>query len=350
MILIKYQTFKHFKYIFFLFILTTMLACDMTSEQQQHTPSVQHISIGKNIPYTLSQANQVLPLSNKLVEISGLGIANPRQLYAINDETGYLFLVNQSTGAIESEIDFGKWGDYEGVEAANGLVYIIKSNGTLYEIALDQNTQTTKYETFLKSNNDVEGLAYDMATNQLLLACKGKAGEGDTFKKTKAIYSFDLNKKMLAETPFMSISQTALLDFLNTQKNNTPELNQLQKRLKNFAPSAIAIHPSDKDIYILSSVGKLLVVFHPDKTLKHIHFLDKSVFRQPEGIAFDSENQLFISSEGAGAKAKLLVFSPKGWVYQWNLRFLLRKYSQNSYKTHIFVITTITLTTFVSKK
>ncbi len=36
--------------------------------------------------------------------------------------------------------------------------------------------------------------------------------------------------------------------------------------------------------------------------------LDKKTFRQPEGICFDPEGNLFISNEGQGGKANILIF------------------------------------------
>ena len=62
--------------------------------------------------------------------------------------------------------------------------------------------------------------------------------------------------------------------------------------------SALSRHPKSKEWYILSSAEKLLVVASPDWQIKAVYDLDASTFNQPEGIAFDKDNNLYISNEG----------------------------------------------------
>jgi uncharacterized protein YjiK len=42
----------------------------------------------------------------------------------------------------------------------------------------------------------------------------------------------------------------------------------------------------------------MLVIADNDWTVKEVYPLDRATFRQPEGIAFDGENNLYISNEG----------------------------------------------------
>ena len=75
-----------------------------------------------------------------------------------------------------------------------------------------------------------------------------------------------------------------------------------------FKPSALAIQPETKDIYVLSSVAKSLIVLDQEGVLKSAYSLPRSIFRQPEGIAFDTEFNLYISNEGRDKKATMLKF------------------------------------------
>jgi DNA-binding beta-propeller fold protein YncE len=70
----------------------------------------------------------------------------------------------------------------------------------------------------------------------------------------------------------------------------------------------LAIHPFTRDIYVIASVGKLLVVLNPEGKIKHVIKLPVSVFKQPEGIAFDSAGNLFITNEGRNGKGNILKF------------------------------------------
>jgi uncharacterized protein YjiK len=42
----------------------------------------------------------------------------------------------------------------------------------------------------------------------------------------------------------------------------------------------------------------MLVVTTPDWSIKSVHHLDSGIFNQPEGIAFDKSQNLYISNEG----------------------------------------------------
>ena len=61
---------------------------------------------------------------------------------------------------------------------------------------------------------------------------------------------------------------------------------------------------------MLSSVRKALVLLDPaDGTLLDVWPLPDDLFRQPEGLAFLPNGDLYISSEGSGGKAMLARFS-----------------------------------------
>ena len=65
-----------------------------------------------------------------------------------------------------------------------------------------------------------------------------------------------------------------------------------------FSPSAIAIHPITNQIYITSSVGKLLLITNESGKVLHIENLKKSIHPQPEGLCFDQDGNLYLSNEG----------------------------------------------------
>ena len=79
----------------------------------------------------------------------------------------------------------------------------------------------------------------------------------------------------------------------------------------NFRPSAIAIHPLTDEIYITSSVGKLLVVLDREGLISDVHALNPALFRQPEGICFSPEGDLYISNEGKEGKGYILKFKQR---------------------------------------
>ena len=164
--------------------------------------------------YDLNQPTKILPLPGKLMEISGLSYhPTKHQLLAIHDEKGFIYFINKETGKIEDTVDFGKRGDYEGIEKVGNKIYVIKSNGTLSVFDLDKNKAEDKIKTSLSLANDVEGLGYLENENALLIACKGKASinKKEKLKKTKAFYKFDLTEQQLIEEPWLlAVSYTHL--------------------------------------------------------------------------------------------------------------------------------------------
>ena len=65
-----------------------------------------------------------------------------------------------------------------------------------------------------------------------------------------------------------------------------------------FRPSALAKNVNTNEWYILSSVNKVLVVTDASWKIKNVYPLNPKLFNQPEGIAFDDHNNLYISNEG----------------------------------------------------
>jgi uncharacterized protein YjiK len=267
------------------------------------------------LPYRLDEPDAVFGLSYRLEEISGLSISpDGESLIAINDELGVIFFLSKNSGKILRTINFGKSGDFEGIEAVGDTIYTVKSNGNIYKIANTANakTEAIHFKTKLSAKNNVEGLGYDSVHHYLLLACKGTSEEGAS-KDKRAIYAFDLAKNELLKSPILLIDRKVILKEYQKKR----EYNKLEKFLgmdklaKTFSPSGISIHPITKDYYLLSSIGKLLLVLNQQGELKYIEKLNSSIFNQPEGICFDSSGVMFISSEGKGGNGRLFRLDPK---------------------------------------
>ncbi|MCR9286444.1 MAG: SdiA-regulated domain-containing protein [Bacteroidetes bacterium] len=266
------------------------------------------------LPYDLKKPNKTLKLAGKLAEISGLSMtSNGQFLLGHNDEQGKVFFINKETGKIEDELKFHKSGDYEGIEMIGDDIYVTKNNGTIYEIknAHEKDPKTKEYKTNLSAANDIEGLGFDAKNNRLLLACKAKAGDGKAFKKKRAIYGFDLASKKLIKEPVFLINRDAIKNFVQKNSDRYEKFLEAfvpEQAASAFSPSGIAIHPNTELVYILSSVGKLLVILTPNGSIHHIEKLNKEIHKQPEGICFEKDGTLWISTEGKGGTAKIFEF------------------------------------------
>jgi len=296
-------------------ILLILVLCYLISfpQESDNYKLFEHSSY--DFPYNLSEPDKSWELPKTLMEISGLSYIDNYRLACIQDEKGNIYVFNLNTGEIEKKIDFGNDGDYEGIEIINNDAWILKSNGTLYQtnnFLEDPEPEVNKYATVLTGKNDAEGLAYDPANNNLLIACKGHPFVDErNGKEFKAIYSFDLETKQICINPFLLIEMDTVKYYknYNTMTELGVEFLALLDESKgdvSFQPSGIAIHPITSNIYILASVGNILMVFNPTGAMMAMIKLRSRYHPQPEGICFAPDGTLYISNEGDGNEGTIL--------------------------------------------
>lgn len=255
--------------------------------------------------YDLENPASTFKLPKALNEISGLSLTKDgNKIVAVQDEKGKVFFINKNNGEVEKDYTFHKDGDYEGIEMVDNCIYVVKSNGNIYEIENigEANQQTTKHETHLNKSHDVEGLGYDAKRHRLLVACKavGEASKHPILEKN--IYAFDLNTNFLEKEPAFTLHLNDFQEYLDNS-DHIHRFKKIKERFSSaeenlaFASSAIAVNPRTQDIYLLSSQGKMLLVLSSEGKILHLEKLDKEIHRQPEGICFDKDGTLYISNE-----------------------------------------------------
>lgn len=266
------------------------------------------------LPYDLDHPDGTLKLPVILNEISGLSITADNRIFAVQDELGRIYEISTASGEIVEEYFFDDNGDFEGIEVVGTDAYAVESNGviTWVENFLSKSPQVKKIKTPLSEKNDIEGLTYLSKGDKLLLACKGEAGIGQSMPRQRTIYSFDRTTLSLDKAPFLTINLEEIRKFLlnRAKKESEKEFAQdFDPEDRNvFQPSGIAFHPKTGDLYIIASSGRLLLVL--DGLYRPIGFarLDKDLFKQPEGIAFDTKGTLYISNEAKDGRANILIF------------------------------------------
>lgn len=263
--------------------------------------------------YNYNDPQAVVLLDEALQEISALGY-DPisKELYTVQDEAGWYYVLDKTDGKIIRKSKFWQNGDYEGLEYYEGQLFIVKSSGTLFRVsnlgAPEQ--KTIKHKNYLNKNDDIEGMCYDAKANRLLISCKGFSYGHENARHTRKFFHVDPISLVLDSTALFTISRQDYVDFLSksTRKEHEKILKKLEedKTKFKFFPSAIAIHPDSRNIYVLSSKGKTLNVLNPGGQLIAIYKLKKSIYTQPEGMIFDEDSTLYISNEGKDAQASLI--------------------------------------------
>ena len=307
---------KLLRILFLWLLFSGIISCDFKgNEKKQNT--IESIS-EDNFAYNLKAPSNIYYLPNNLKEISGISFYKKNQIVCVNDEKANIYTFDTEKREVISKYDFGKKGDYEDIAVVEDDVFILRSDGTLFKVENFESSQrkTTKIKTFLTKKNNTEGLFFDENTNSLLIACKDSPliNKNKRFKGFKAIYRFDLNTHTLIEKPEYLVNFSKI-DSLKVTGSVQKLFINAAKHLKfvgdgnRFHPSGLAIHPIAKDkIYIISSLGKWLVVMTLEGKIIDIVELDKRIFSQPEGICFSENGDLFISNEGKNGKANILRF------------------------------------------
>jgi hypothetical protein len=144
--------------------------------------------------------------------------------------------------------------------------------------------------------NDFESLYHDEEANALIMICK--ECEVEKGREIRTAYKFDLATRRFDSTEFYTISQDSVKQIL---KNDEAD----------FKPSAAAIHPIEKRLYILASAGQLLVITDLKGNVQEAYNLNPDTHPQAEGITFSPAGTMYISNEGKYGKATLQVFPYK---------------------------------------
>jgi hypothetical protein len=245
--------------------------------------------------YDLASPEKFL-MPEDLDEISGLlYIGPPGLLYTLNDEEGKIYRLDLTNKTRLKPFKFAKKGDFEDLCADEHYIYALKSNGKIFRItnAFTDSFSTKEFD-YPEKGNEFETIFFDPSTKKTVIMCK----KCTAFNNGKVqAFSLDTSKSAFTYEPAYSPDTLTVMKLMGKQK--------IEVR-----PSAAAIHPKTGELYILSSQDKLLIIMK-DGVVTASYKLSKKMFRQPEGLTFAPNGDMFISNEAAEAIANVLEFRYK---------------------------------------
>ena len=242
----------------------------------------------------------ITELGNKLREISGIFWINDSTMLAQNDESGKIFTINP----IEKQefsyptLVFGEKNDYEDIVKVDSSAFVLVSTGQIIEVQdyARGNDMPGTMVASLEGKNEFETMYYDKEIKSIIILCKSCHKEKD---EVRTAYRYDLASRQLIDTPYFTIN----IDIIR---------QKLDDNRAEFRPSAAAIHPLQNKLYIVSSIGKLLVITDKKGNVEQAIEISGTLFNQPEGITFAANGDMYISNEaGSDERATLLKFSYK---------------------------------------
>ena len=175
-------------------------------------------------------------------------------------------------------------GDFEGITIANGVVFMLASNGKIYEFREGANGSHVAYtilDTGLKPQCEFEGVAFDPVINALLLACKHVHDK--QIQGAIVIYRWSL---VVTDSASRLTRMIVPVDSVLAANG-----------WKNLNPSDITIDPLTGNYVIVASLEKALISITPAGALVFVRPLPAS-HPQPEGVAITNDGILLVSDEG----------------------------------------------------
>lgn len=262
-----------------LFLLLFLLSCSYRNIQYSGPPFY-----NLNKPY-------IIKLPADLEEISGIAYyAKDNTLFAESDEKGcfYKIFLNQP---LIKKWKFGHRRDFEDIVLLDTTLYVLNNNGDIIAINfLNDSMIAHKYEFPENGNCEFESLYFDDSLKRLILLCKDCNGN-----KNASVMSYSFDPRELVYGSAYTIDASKIVKWMGPASSP-------------FKPSGASVNPVTGELYILSSINKMLVTADRAGNIKEMYHLNPKIFNHPEGIAFAPTGNLFISNEGLGPIPATILF------------------------------------------
>jgi uncharacterized protein YjiK len=235
-------------------------------------------------------------LPGRLDEVSGLAFSPDGRLFAHDDERGRVHEIDPITGEVGKRFDLGAdlvRDDFEGIAIVEDRFFLVSSTGWLYEFREGEDRDNMDFrvtDTGVGRVCEIEGLDYDPAEDELLIACKISLPERAEIVVHRLPIAPDRERP-----PPVRIPKAALETF-----GLSPE----------FDPSGIAVTPTGSWL-LLSGRHDALIEVSRDGAVHAVAALRKGRHPQSEGLAIGPEGTLFVSDEKNGDQARLTAYGPR---------------------------------------
>ena len=255
------------------------------------------LNAAKSVPDTgqwgAPLARWVLP--QNMNEISGLALTPDGRLFAHPDERGMVSQIDYRRGVVVKQFLLGRRGvqaDFEGIAVAGDTMYLLASNGRIYEFregANGANVDFSVHDLELGKECEFEGLGYDPAINSLLLACKHIGIK--EFKDQLLIYRWRLTESGGERLSHLAVPVAEIA---------------AQHDWKDIGPTGIDVDPVTGN-YVLTTMEHALIVISPEGVILEVRLLP-ATHDQPEGIAITRDSMIIISDEAVTKPAAITLY------------------------------------------
>ena len=259
-----------------------------------------HAEAGTTLAAYLAQSPKqqfFLPLG--LTEISGLAVASYGSVYAHDDNFGIVYEIELDSGKVVKAFALGKptvKGDFEDIAVRDGYVYLLTSDGRIFEAPMGEHRQRVHYnvyDTGVGEHCETEGLANGPTDDEFLILCKQP--RDSSYKNRLVIYAWNLRDHTPTVTPWLNVPLAGLVK----------DLDQA-----NFHPSAFAWRRDKGALMIISAKSYSAIEIDLKGRLIDRIRLDKHLHPQSEALALMPDGRLIVGDEGPRGRGKLTIYAP----------------------------------------
>jgi uncharacterized protein YjiK len=231
----------------------------------------------------------------ELREISGLALTENGNILAHDDEVSKIYVIDPRRGIMVKQFTLGTGmrGDFESIAVAGTDIYLLASNGVLYQFQEGADGAGVPYsanDLHLGKECEFESMVYQSDSNWLVMPCKN--ANDKTLEDNLVIYRVKLGGPASERISMVSVP------FAQLRGNN---------KWKKLHPSDITIDPHSGNFVMISSHEKALIEMTPTFDLVRAEPLPAG-HNQPEGIAITKDSILMISDEATRKPADISLY------------------------------------------
>jgi uncharacterized protein YjiK len=231
----------------------------------------------------------------ELREISGLALTPDGRVLAHDDEVSKVYVIDPRRGIMLKQFTLGTGmrGDFESITAAGSDIYMLASNGVLYQFQEGADGAGVPYsavDLHLGKECEFESMVYQADSNWLVMPCKNARDK--TLQHHLVIYHYRLGAPDSSRISMVSIPFQQLVG---------------SNKWKGLHPSDITIDPATGNYVMISSHEQALVEMTPAGDLVRAEPLPKG-HEQPEGVAITKDSILMLSDEATRKPAAITLY------------------------------------------
>jgi uncharacterized protein YjiK len=232
-----------------------------------------------------------------LREISGLAFTDDGRLLVHDDGRARIVELDYRTGRVVKAFELGRpvrRGDFEGIAIAGPRIFLVTSDGVLYETREGKDRDAVPYRrtpTGAGRLCEVEGLAWEPASLALLFLCKTPRVRGLRHSITMLRWSVDGQRWLVPDRITIPMDKK----FRDTYGAE-------------FRGSDLARDPVTGRYLAIAGLNRMAVELTADGRIVGAGFLGKH-HPQAEGVAVARDGTILVSDEGVRGPAHLAVYA-----------------------------------------